>query len=424
MSVVSMPTPPAPKPEFYRISDSYFILECEAEGMHLHAQRVIRNKYGELRCTLEVRSGLAGTPLVDEQQLILNRYDNVNLSAPGTRKTLAADLARSARTKSTQINWHGLLDTLAFRVSAAEQTGEPAVLLSRVERPTADPVFDIDGFRLLRHHPTIVFGDGGSMKSYLALYWAGRLREMGVRVAMFDWELDAGDHKGRSVRLFGPNGPELVYVRCARPLVYEIDRLVQIKHEHQIEFVICDSIAFACHGKPEDAEIASGYFRAIRQLGIGSLHLAHITKGENGDQRPFGSTFWHNGARCTWFAKSEGVDETGGGRTRTIGLFNRKVNMGAPMGSVAFQFTFEADRTSVKRVEPATVESLAAEVPLWQRVKQIVRTNPMGFADLAEELGANLKSIEKAVQRKPHMFALVPGPGGTNKVTLIDRRAS
>jgi hypothetical protein len=423
MSVVQLPSPPE-KPHFFRISDSYFILECEREGMHLHAQRVTRNKYGELRCTLEVRSALAGTPLVDEKQFVLNRYDNVNLSAPGSRKTLAADLERSAKTKGDQINWHRLLDTLAFQVSSAEQTGEPAVLLSSIERPITEPLFDVEGFRLLKHHPTIVFGDGGSMKSYLALYWAGRLQQMGARVAMFDWELDAADHKERSVRLFGHQGPELVYVRCSRPLVYEIDRLVQIKHDHQIDYVICDSIAFACHGKPEDAEIACGYFRAIRQLGIGSLHLAHITKGENGDQRPFGSTFWHNGARCTWFAKSEGVDETAGGRERTIGLFNRKVNMGAPISPVAFQFIFEPDRTTVRRVEPSTVQSLASEVPVWQRIKHAVRSGPLTIAELAAEIDAKPDTVEKAIRRKAQVFSLVKGANGVQRVALIERRVS
>ena len=145
MSVVPMPSPPPPKPEFFRISDSYFILESEADGMHLHAQRVNRNKYGELRCTLEVRSALAGTTLVDEKQLILNRYDNVNLSAPGTRKTLAIDLARSAKTKGNQINWHGLLDALAFQVSSAEQIGEPRCCCPRYSVRLQSPCLTLTG---------------------------------------------------------------------------------------------------------------------------------------------------------------------------------------------------------------------------------------------------------------------------------------
>src|SRR5688572_28885539 len=120
MEIVARQEKPAPpKPRLFRVSDSYFILECEAEGMHVHASRVNRNRYGELRCTLEVRSALLGTPLVDEKELVLNRYDNVNLSAPTTRKTIGADLAATSKT-GNKIDFHGLLNVLAFKVGQEE----------------------------------------------------------------------------------------------------------------------------------------------------------------------------------------------------------------------------------------------------------------------------------------------------------------
>jgi hypothetical protein len=37
----------------------------------------------------------------------------------------------------------------------------------------------------------------------------------------------------------------------------------------------------------------------IRQIGKSSLLLAHTNRSENAEQKPFGSTFWHNGARQT-----------------------------------------------------------------------------------------------------------------------------
>jgi len=61
--------------------------------------------------------------------------------------------------------------------------------------------------------------------------------------------------------------------------------------------VILDSVAFACEGPPEAAETAAAYYWALRLLGVGSTSIAHITKAEGGDQKPFGSAFWHNGAR-------------------------------------------------------------------------------------------------------------------------------
>lgn len=413
---------PKPKPVLHRISDAYFILECEAEGLHFHAQRVSRNRYGELRCTLEVTSAIAGVAVLDEDRYVLNRWDNVNLSTASGRKGIAADLERMVKTRG-QANWHSLIDALYYEVGRAEQVGQPALVLSRVERHTADPMFDLDGFRLLSKHPTILFGDGGSMKSYLALYWAGRLMQMGRRVGYFDWEQSVTDHRERAERLFSQHVPDVVYVPCSRPLIYEIDRLVQIKHDHSLDYAVFDSVAFACQGKPEDAENASAYNRAVRQLEIGSLHIAHITKGENGDQRPFGSAFWHNQARATWFAKAEAPAESNT-KTRTIGLHNRKVNFGPYLPPVGFQFTFEPDRTQIQRVDLADVETLAEDLPLWQRIKPLVKHRPVPLAELAEELGANIKSIEKAVRRRSGLFALVPGTDGITRVGLLERRAS
>src|SRR3954462_8506804 len=37
-----------------------------------------------------------------------------------------------------------------------------------------------------------------------------------VRVALFDWELDAGAHRLRLERIVGPDMPDVRYVRCDR----------------------------------------------------------------------------------------------------------------------------------------------------------------------------------------------------------------
>ena len=88
--------------------------------------------------------------------------------------------------------------------------------------------------------------------------------------------------------------PSIRYVRCERPLVHEVDRLRRIILDEEITFGVFDSVGFACDGPPEAAESALKYFQAVRQLRIGGLHLAHVSKADTGDQRPFGSAFWHN----------------------------------------------------------------------------------------------------------------------------------
>jgi hypothetical protein len=116
-----------------------------------------------------------------------------------------------------------------------------------------------------------------------------------------------------------------MYVRCDRPLVYEVASLRRMVRDGGYEFVVYDSVAYACDGAPESAEVDGKYFRAVRQIGRGSLHIAHISKSEGGDQKPFGSIFWHNSARATWYVQRE--QESPDGSVSRLGLFNRKANL-------------------------------------------------------------------------------------------------
>ena len=70
----------------------------------------------------------------------------------------------------------------------------------------------MDGFRFTKDHQTIVFGDGGTTKSYHLLYTGGVLAQRGLRVALFDWELDGSAHRLRLERLFGAEMPDVRYV--------------------------------------------------------------------------------------------------------------------------------------------------------------------------------------------------------------------
>ena len=103
----------------------------------------------------------------------------------------------------------------------------------------------------------------------------------------------------------------------------------------------------------------------MRQVGVGSLHIAHTTKGEHSDRKPFGSAFWHNGARRTWYVKpSEDA-----GSSLTIGLFDKKRNVGPQLPAVGFHITFTEDRTIYTPVDVAGVQDLSAQLPLWVRME-------------------------------------------------------
>ena len=378
---------------FTRISDSRFVLDVPDLCVVLDLDRVKRDRWGALRGELTVRCDLPGAATIDEN---LAWSGEVVLSDTRGR----ADVIRALQTRVTArgLNWALLIDELGMRVRDAERAGEPAILLRDARRPAPDDTLRVDGLTLLKRHPSIIFGDGGSAKSYLALYLAGRLDHTGLKVGLFDWELGAEDHRLRLEHLFGADKmPGVVYARCAKPLVHEVDRLTRIVQDHHLNYAIFDSVAFACDGPPEAAEVAGNYMRAVRSLGVGSLHLAHVSKAEGADQKPFGSSFWHNGARMTWFVKlSEGNPVAG---EITIGLFNRKANLGPRLKAVGYTIRFDEDRTQFAQVDLADVSDLASKLTIYERITAALKSGPMTIAALAEDIDAKPATVEKTVRR-------------------------
>jgi hypothetical protein len=211
----------------------------------------------------------------------------------------------------------------------------------------------------------------GSLKPYLALWAAGELTRRGERVLYADWEFSGEQHRKRLRLLFGADTmPEnLFYKRCEQPLVHVADQLRRLVRDEGVSWMVYDSVAYACNGAPELSEVTMDYFRAVRRIGVGSLHIAHITKGEGGDQKPFGSNFWHQSSRSSWFIQRSA--ETNGGHDVAIGLFNRKSNVGALLPPLGFRVRFDNERTIIHSGDLSAVPDLAENLPLcvnaWSR---------------------------------------------------------
>jgi len=401
------------EPLFRAVDGGYLVtfIDCELEFL---VER-LRWDRDELFGQLAVSCGMAGARTIDGSLSI----GTLNFSSPRARQERAKLLSERARAK---VDFIALLEEVCQRVIKAERRGAPAIILRDLPRPHPDDEFDINDFRFPKHHSTICFGDGGTSKSYLALYTGGVLAQRGVRVALFDWELDAGAHRLRLERLFGNDMPDLRYVRCERPLIYEVDRLRKIVRDERLDFGLFDSIGYACPGPPEAAEHAMAYFRAVRQLAIGSYHIAHVRQGENNDQRPFGSCFWHNSARSTWYVKLAATSPDA--RCLTIGLFNRKSNLSALRSAVGFTVTFDADRTWFAPVKVAEVNALAEHLPLWQRMKMALSRGPLTLAQLAEGLSANVETLDRTVRRKNGLFTRVKSTEGVQRIALVESRVA
>lgn len=421
---------------FTRLGEGHYRLEIPEASAVFDVDRLQRDRQ-DLCGEIVVTCHLKGARTFDGN-LFSGR---INLSDAFRRREVYQRLKSKAQT-GTQVDWDHHIDELAARIVRAEREGRPAQLLHTFQRPAPDETFDLEGIVLPRRHPSILFGDGGGFKSYIALYIAGWLGQQGIRVLFADWEFEAEDHRDRLERLFGADMPPVYYQRMHRPMVDEIDSIKRQVDELKIEYIVCDSVGYATDGAPESAEAAMGYFRAVRQLGIGSVHLAHVTKpkedGAAGKQasdptKPFGSAFWSNSARSTWFVKrTESIDE----QRFVVALFNRKTNLGPLRPAVGLEIEFGHERTAIQRVNLADVDELASSLPIWQRMKRALECGPRTLTDLAadvakpgEDHDTVIANMEREARRKKFhgkpMFArlTVGQPGGVHRIALASDRS-
>lgn len=359
-------------------------------------------------------TGLADTRLLHRTR--------INLLSTMSQERLAKYL--TARTKHLGLPWDELLAEACQNVLSLYRAGEPAILLRDApDVPGAGvqlvpPVLVEDG-------ATFLFGDGGVGKSQLALALAASLHtgrplvadlepSTCKRVAFLDWEWTAPVHRRRLARLWPLEEelPDLVYVPMRLPLREEHDRLRRIVRDQGIEYLVLDSVALAAGGEPESAEVAISFFAALRAIGLPSLCVAHVTNAaaKTSADRPFGSAFWHNSARATWYVKRG--DASSAGRL-LVGLYNRKANdapLAPPMG---LAISSEDDQTTISRADVRDEPDLNAERPMRLRLADELRTGPALVPDLAAALDADADTVRRTLNRgKARQFVQLVRPDG------------
>jgi hypothetical protein len=141
-----------------------------------------------------------------------------------------------------------------------------------------------------------------------------------------------------------------------------------------------------------------------------------VNRSEDSDKKPFGSSWWHNGARSTWYIKA---DDSGTGKL-AVGLFHRKCNVGCLRPAVSLTLHFGSNSTIIEKTNMSDNPELSEKMPLWQRIQSLYETDPAPKTrvDIAEALNAKIDSVKKAVLRKD-LFRIVQGKGNEqDKVVL------
>lgn len=391
----------APPPRLFEaLGEQRYRLGIHPEGVTLEVNRLRRSSQ-ELVGELLVR---VNGSFVDAKTFAdgILQVGDMNFSSTQARTTRAKLLGDRSGDKS--MDWFGFLEEFVTSVIAAERKGRPAEVLADVEVEEEETdTWRVEGFPLLRQLPQVVFGSSATGKSYFSMWIAGQLADQGVSVLYADWEFSQSEHKKRLVRLFPAMPRNLFYIRCEQHLRHETDHLLDVIQKHKIQYIICDSIGFACEGPADAQEGASGYFRSLRQLKVGSLNIAHIPKqyDDNREAQIFGSVFFTNGARSVWFIDKAKENPTGELR---FGLYHRKNNVGALLQPKGYKLIFRGDRTLIESINLKDVEELAAGYPLLDRIKELLLPEPMTMKAIAEELNVTMPVLRATVARHKSQF--------------------
>ena len=334
--------------------------------------------------------------------------ERLNLDSSTARNQLRIDMEKLY---GKEYNWTALLNKAIYRARDTYLTQERATDIFNVPDPIGEPMLVAP--LLVADGPTVWFGDGSSGKSYLSFLLAlcsshgvdfCGMKVPTLPVMVIDYEDSATNVKRRMNRLAAGLGggvlPLGVIYWDARgiPLKDQVEAIKRSCEKHGVGWLIIDSAAPACGGPPEDSVSALAFFRALKRIGLPALVIAHISKqGENNTHKPFGSVFWHNEARRTWFVKriqEEDSDEI------DVGLYNRKVNDGRKPLPLGFHLSFTGTDGPV-RVTPKSLNEVpellsetSANNQVWAALSQ-----SMTIAEIMEETGLPFRTVERVLLR-------------------------
>lgn len=318
-----------------------------------------------------------------------------DLNTIGTRRALLEQLMAYRNSDDLQAELATSINGIYAQIVAEQLNLAKPQVLRDIPPADDDLIERIEGFPVLLKHPSIIFGNGGTGKSLIALWLSGQLGARGYNVLWCDWELDGGDHAKRFIELFDDDRSGNVhYLRCDASIGALADRIRTEVQRLDIDIVVVDSIAFAIDGSASDVDAARAFYQSLRAIGsVGSILIAHESRNTDGES-PFGSVFWANGARLTWHIQN--VDRTSTNKPMNgmcVSLVCKKDNLrAAKKGRVLkFQITSTESGTFIGRFDVSATE----------RIEDVLRDNKnIELSELVELLpDESYELLKKTRQR-------------------------
>ena len=366
-------------------------------GLRVLAERYDAAGYADLSFFLKNETG--------EKLLYPTR---ANLKSTPTMNSLVKRLEKN----SQDIPWPDVLVYVASLTVEIARRGEPVEEMWPSKDDNLAPSYLLEPV-LYSNHPTVIFGDYGSLKSLFALVigYVAQLpysdNNLGLITAKesthclyLDYEDDPSSFRkrwGAIQRGFGIEAPmPILYRRMTNTLADSMERLQQIITDKDIKLLIIDSLGPAARGNLNDPEPAIRYHEALRKLGITSLTLAHNSKDPLTKKRTiFGSMFFTSLARSVWECKAEqeaGEDEV------IISVKHHKANLSRLHPPLGYRFTFTDNTIKIAKTDLKDT-GLSGELPLSWQIKNLLRTGPLPINEIAEQLNSKEDTIGRTLRR-------------------------
>lgn len=371
-------------------------VEWVSKGIVAIAKRLKEHTDGQIAGNLEVISTIPGM----SKSL---RSAQFRFSSIPSRNELAKDLG----VRAPDLPWSNMIELLCKAVANYVEAGEPTQTID--PNAAVTPAEYVVWPLVLYKHPTILFGDPGTTKSYIGAFLTylvalGEQRtilDLEVRKHLanplyLDWEGDVDSLAARLASLrVGMELPpvHIAYRRCTRSLAADLDRIKSEITARGSEFVVIDSLGPACGSSSlMDPESANEFFAALRTLNVSSLILGHNAKNSgSGPRSVFGSMFFGALARSIWEARREDDEDAD---SVEVGLFHKKMNYGRRERPIGLQFHFGEGATMVSAHSPKDIAAASGMLPLTQRILRALKdTGKMSVGELAEQLGAPQETV-------------------------------
>jgi hypothetical protein len=349
--------------------------------------------------------------------LVLTR---VNLTSDQSRSNLAKRLQK----EYPEADWDLVLEQVAVHTLRMLREGNPAEAVTGYE--SVDPPSYLLAPLIRKNEPTVIFGEGGIGKSYLALFlgmmvqWGKDLlsfRAQRANVLYLDWETsrDLTVHRVCRLRRGHPafrEEPEshLLYRRCDLPFHEELETIQNEVMKSRIGLVIVDSAGPALAGDLNDAGEVNRFFNALRTLNASALVITHVAKEPGNEKTPIGSVYFLNRARIAFEIRKHQEPEE---NQIVLGLLHRKDNEGRLIRPIGLRMIFSDEEESIVFEKASLLETpLESHLPLRERIQHCLRSGAKTAAEIASELSCPEDSVRRILNRwKGRLFVQVAGHG-------------